>query len=666
MRKLLAVLFLVVSASVHAAPLRVIEGKVPEGLNTFTNYATNGGAEKAKQGWTASGTSAAQTDLAVVSTAANIYEGNAAFTWTPANADNYLTNASVTITSTGGLSNRDCAAIVWTKTTATTHVLEAYDGSSIIDSVTLAASTGFIPQTMNFPCPASGTVAIRFNAGSTTAITFDALKWGDARGINLSEVSQATFIGSAHIPTTADCTPSLSSTTLTAFGTDAQCPGPTVEFNPGPGVIQTTDTDLPQFTVNNLPPGIYLVEMSFNLGHSGTSTTSLAAAVNDGTTTSGRAACQSPADDGNTECHMSISAQFSYTTSGNRTFSAYGSNAANTAVMRLNTDNSRLEFRIVRFPTTSEQAFRADQLASNWSGYHASDCGAWTRTNTAYGTLGTDASCTFTERTNTNFGTVTSEAGSAPGFVFTPVKVGDYFICANVAAATSAGGDAAIALYLNGTTQLAETGVRQTAAGEGTQLCGVAKLTSVASTTISVYGKAASGAITIGPGTEARAIDWTVFQLNHQKSMPVFTPVAAQALYRMSGSSANLSFADGAVEIADFDTLVKDTRSLVTTGAAWKFTADRAMTVNVLGSMAWTSQTLLTSTSFYIYVNGSLYARMSRVLTGQAYMNFAGSAFLNSGDYIDVRVEPDTSDASARVPETGDNFYNWVSITEVK
>lgn len=159
-------------------------------LNGFKNYAVNGGAEQNKAGWAVSGTSAALSDLVVDTT--NKYEGNAGFTWTPANADNFLTNAALSITANQGLSGLNCAATLYTKTAATTHVLEAYDGTLVLNSVTIPASTSFVPITINWPCSSSGSNRVRFNAGATTAISFDSLKWGDARGINVSVAPNIT------------------------------------------------------------------------------------------------------------------------------------------------------------------------------------------------------------------------------------------------------------------------------------------------------------------------------------------------------------------------------------------------------------------------------------------------------------------------------------------
>jgi hypothetical protein len=153
-------------------------------LGTFVNQATNGGAENSKVGWTLSGTGATAANLVVDTT--NKFEGNAGLAWTPANANNYLTNAPITITANQGLSGRACAALVATKTTSSLKTLEAYNGSGVLGTVTILPSTNYQPTILNFSCPASGAASIRIGAGDTTIIYVDSLKWGDANGINLT------------------------------------------------------------------------------------------------------------------------------------------------------------------------------------------------------------------------------------------------------------------------------------------------------------------------------------------------------------------------------------------------------------------------------------------------------------------------------------------------
>ncbi len=324
------------------------------------NWATNGGAENGKTGWTTSGTSAVAGDLVVTTTAAGKYEGNGAFTWTPHNADNYLTNTSVTITSGGGLSSANCAAIFWTKTTDTTHALEAYDGTNVLNSVTIPSSTAFVPVTLNWVCPASGTVQVRFNAGSTTAISFDSLKWGDARGINISQVTQAQFAGQAYFPVTANCFWTRTNAALGSFGTTSACPGPTIEAQ-NVGSWQTTDSDLPKWTINSLPPGYYMAIVTGTLTSGNAAITHECVAINDGTTTSGTN-CSAIGSANNVT--FTTVGYFTYSTAANHTFEVYGSNSANAIQIEERSGLQQLQLSLYRFPTTAETAYRPNVY--NW------------------------------------------------------------------------------------------------------------------------------------------------------------------------------------------------------------------------------------------------------------------------------------------------------------
>lgn len=391
-------------------------------LSELKNYALNGGAEAGKAKWTVSGTSSAIGDLVVNTSAASVYEGLNSFTWTPANADNFLTNAAVTITSAGGLSGRDCSAMMFTKTTATSHALEAYDGSNVLNTVTIPASTVFVPVFLNFQCPASGTVQIRLNAGATTAITFDAAKMGDARSINIMQISQAQFIGSAYMANTTNCVPTNSSATMAAFGADTDCPGPTVELNPGPGTIQTTDADGAIFTVNNLPPGSYRVSMNAHMEAGGS--VSGALAISDGTDVRGHAGFNPNSTTGSP---VYVEAFFTYTTAGNRTFTLFGSTSTGTLSIRANTGTGRVNFTITRFPLTSEQALRSDLSnpvgALTYAG--TSNC-QWSTTSASTANFAADTDCPTAVVT----GSASAPGTKIPGAVFSNLPAGKYKITA--------------------------------------------------------------------------------------------------------------------------------------------------------------------------------------------------------------------------------------------
>lgn len=138
-----------------------------------------------------------------------------------------------------------------------------------------------------------------------------------------------------------------------------------------------------------------------------------------------------------------------------------------------------------------------------------------------------------------------------------------------------------------------------------------------------------------------------------------------KAVYKISSGTANSSFADGAVEIVDFDTFVEDTHSRVSTGASWAFTAPSAGTYQVSAFSSVTSSTNLGSGALYVYKNGSQYALLTRK-RGEAAVDLSSSpvdVVAAQGDTIDIRALWDTSDSSARtLATTADSFF--VSIVE--
>lgn len=130
------------------------------------------------------------------------------------------------------------------------------------------------------------------------------------------------FIGSAYINTGASHT--TTNTTIGPFGTGGGGT-PTIELNPGPGVLQTGSVNLPQITVNGIQPGTYKVRMSVT-GDAGGGNLSLA--INDGTTTSGFVG-----SDGNQNKRHELVAFFKYTSGGNITYQLYGSNTGSTTTI---------------------------------------------------------------------------------------------------------------------------------------------------------------------------------------------------------------------------------------------------------------------------------------------------------------------------------------------
>lgn len=137
------------------------------------------------------------------------------------------------------------------------------------------------------------------------------------------------------------------------------------------------------------------------------------------------------------------------------------------------------------------------------------------------------------------------------------------------------------------------------------------------------------------------------------------------ARYEMNSSNANNSFADEGVEIADYNVKIYDTHGAVTTGAAWKFTAPVSGIYSVSVFTTWSSSANINNTVIYVYKNGSLHSRIGRGVSTVTQSSGATELNLVAGDYIDIRPVVDTSDSSARVPETGSTNFNVVTVSRV-
>lgn len=206
------------------------ESKMGSGGGIFEasqNLILNNSFESDTTGWTASGSSV----LARVTTAAHIIPpGIGAGSWDPSAGSETLSFSATTITSNDGLSGRNGVLSCAIKTAATDMKMQAYDGTNVLtpndtNDVVPSSSTGFKRYSLNFIIPASGTIQARFLSASNSAIAYiDDCYFGLAEGFNISNVSQATFVGSGYVASTAACTPARTNTVLGAFTDDTDCP----------------------------------------------------------------------------------------------------------------------------------------------------------------------------------------------------------------------------------------------------------------------------------------------------------------------------------------------------------------------------------------------------------------------------------------------------------
>jgi hypothetical protein len=233
---------------------------------------------------------------------------------------------------------------------------------------------------MNLAGPSSGTVGIRVKTSSSTTgtVKIDDAYVGPARGVG--SVAQARLVGEVSYAATASCVWSRSSASFGDFTSDTDCPAPTVAVNGGVGTIDTTDANLPQFTINNLPPGIVELSCEGSSGTGGGGAGYVGLQISDGT--SARGTTEWYLDNSN-QYPWHLTASFNYTTAGNRTFKFQGKHSGGTA---FNVSNGASipgpRCVIKHFPSVSEQVVRSDQ--NNGMPWRSGTCtGTWS-TNTTY------------------------------------------------------------------------------------------------------------------------------------------------------------------------------------------------------------------------------------------------------------------------------------------
>lgn len=172
------------------------------------------------------------------------------------------------------------------------------------------------------------------------------------------DVDASRIAGESYFAGTALCTGwTRTSTTVGAFATDADCPGPTI-VRSSMGTWATTDSNLPRQTITNLPAGVY--KATFQVLSFLTTNNSAGLAINDGTTTCEAVGAPSVATNFS---GATVSCTFTYTTAGDRVFELYA--ASNSGTIQI--DNSTVTPRI-------SSKFNLEYFGSTST--YSSQCGA--------------------------------------------------------------------------------------------------------------------------------------------------------------------------------------------------------------------------------------------------------------------------------------------------
>lgn len=352
MRKLTFILLALFGASAFAQSLS-------QGQQNFQpphNILPNSGFERGLSKWAYSGATPS-----VATSGSNLLFDKASLTWDATAASQYIQSGLISLPE--GLKGVSCQVSVQYKGGDANLTLQALDGSSnVLGSQVLAAATYTTKVSAVFACPTSGTVRWKLvSTADAASVAIDQAHLGAADG--LFQVSQAEFVGSAYFPATTNCEWQRTNTAVGAFGTDTDCPGPTVDTQKL-GQWQTTDTNLPQVTVNNLPPGIYKVTVTGTLYGAGDWTM----AISDGLNTRGYASGSGNGGASFNPANVST-AWFEYTTTGNHTFEIYGSSSSGAISLANNANNDRITYMIERYPLGTDTAIRPDKADFDWTSF---------------------------------------------------------------------------------------------------------------------------------------------------------------------------------------------------------------------------------------------------------------------------------------------------------
>lgn len=204
--------------------------------------------------------------------------------------------------------------------------------------------------------------------------------------------------------------------------------------------------------------------------------------------------------------------RFGLAASGDKTIEFNKGAGSSNPKIRWNETSDKLQFSNDG-TTFSDIGTGTGSGSSYYSGYHANDCGGWTRANTAYGDFAADATCTLNTRLSS--GISASATGSVlPALSLTLPSTGIYHVCAYTGLDnTLTGGQMSIGLT-DGTTMFVEQGMNAPSANQPVpiQVCGLYSASST-SVTLTIQGKIQSGTARLTAGYGGRAIgniEWMI------------------------------------------------------------------------------------------------------------------------------------------------------------
>jgi len=154
-----------------------------------------------------------------------------------------------------------------------------------------------------------------------------------------------------------------------------------------------------------------------------------------------------------------------------------------------------------------------------------------------------------------------------------------------------------------------------------------------------------------------------ISQLNIEKLSGPSQIMASDTIAARYYTAAGQSISNASATIVDYGTKSFDNTGSVTTGAAWKFTAQSSGTFLVIGRNAFTSN-ITGERYFDLYKNGAIYCRLdarSAVTIGvPTHMSGSVEIKLIAGDYIDIRVYQSSGGALTLHAELQSNYIDII------
>lgn len=490
---------------------------------TPLNLLKNPGFENGKAGWTASGgTFTYSTSNVVVAT------GTASGDW-DSNAASQTLSADAVISNGGqGFNSQPYVGMCRIKAASgtPTHTLEIFDGTNVVASTTIQTTTSTWIQNVT-PVYTPGTTGntsltlrLTSQASNEPEIYVDDCFLGRAQGVDLSQVSQAQFLGAVKITGCAGFWDNTSST-YADFPVQSGCSYATS------GLALAPATNIPAIKFATIPPGELILQYE-GLAESGSTGVAGFFQFWDGTNTAREESEVLNSASANVRV-PGITQSISYTTSqSNITLSIRGKVASGDNYLSGQTGLPGV-IKVYFFPSQSQTAYRPDATPASWSGYHNAISGGCSTSSSTYADVSACTSIALTQTTNRNFGTVTTAGSSLPGITFTPPRVGTYQICAFPGVLSSTNANIGVRL-VDGSSTVINPGVPVLAPSGvstspiPTSVCGEYVASSTASVTAKLQLGTNAGTASIGQSnlpTGSAAIQWTIIELDAAMPTPL-------------------------------------------------------------------------------------------------------------------------------------------------